>query len=114
MKPERDPTGRDPHAAGAKLDAGKNRLGLVLHGFAGALAEVGKVGTYGANKYSPNGWRDVPNGMDRYLDAMYRHLFAMNDETHDPESGLPHMAHAAWNALAVLEFAMKGTEDGKA
>ena len=42
---EADPNGRHPNEAGAKLDAGKNRLGLVLCGFARALQEVGKVGT---------------------------------------------------------------------
>ena len=52
---ESDPTGRKPNDAGAKLDAGKNRLGLVLVGFSSALQEVGKVGTYGAKKYSDNG-----------------------------------------------------------
>ena len=52
---ESDPTGRQPNDAGAKLDAGKNRLGLVLVGFSSALQEVGKVGTYGAKKYSDNG-----------------------------------------------------------
>ena len=52
---ESDPTGRQPNDAGAKLDAGKNRLGLVLGGFSSALQEVGKVGTYGAKKYSDNG-----------------------------------------------------------
>ena len=31
---ERDPAGLDQHVPGAKLDAGKNRLGLVVLGFA--------------------------------------------------------------------------------
>ena len=37
-----------------KNDAGKNRLGLVLGGFADALEDVGLVGTYGASIYSDN------------------------------------------------------------
>lgn len=98
----------DPHRPGAKLDAGKNRLGLVLGGFKNALKEVGKVGTFGANKYTPNGWKSVPAGLDRYTDALYRHLFASDDI--DPESGLDHYAHAAWNILAILEFKMKEAE----
>ncbi len=64
--PETDPNGRDPHQSGAKLDAGKNRLSLVMHGFPRALQAVGHVATYGAEKYTPNGWRDVPNGIERY------------------------------------------------
>lgn len=102
---ESDPHGKDPHEPGAKLDAGKVRLGLVLGGFSQALVEVGKVGTYGAEKYTPNGWLSVPNGIDRYRDAMLRHILA-TDET-DPDTGLLHMAHAAWNCLAVLEL-MRG------
>jgi hypothetical protein len=42
---EREPVGLGQHVPGAKLDAGKNRLGLVLLGFVEA---VGAVGTYGA------------------------------------------------------------------
>lgn len=105
---ESDPTGRKAGDAGAKLDAGKNRLGLVTFGFARALQEVGKVGTYGANKYSDNGWMEVPNGEARYTDAMLRHL--MNEaegEEIDPESGLRHLSQACWNLLAVLELRMR-------
>lgn len=104
---ELDPTGRDAHAPGAKLDAGKNRLGLVLGGFARALQEVGKVGTFGANKYTADGWRSVPNGQARYTDAMFRHLLKESEgEANDPDSELKHAAHAAWNALARLELAL--------
>lgn len=101
---ESDPNGLDPHAPGAKLDAGKNRLGLVLGGFARALEEVGKVGTYGANKYSDNGWKKVEKGAARYDDAMLRHWFKRTaGEAIDSETGLLHQAQVAWNALAVLE-----------
>ena len=55
---ELDPNGKDPHAPGAKLDQGKIRMGLVMGGFARALLAVGEVGTFGANKYSDNGWMD--------------------------------------------------------
>ena len=71
-KQESDPTGRTAKDAGAKLDHGKNRLGLVLGGFANALKAVGEVGTYGANKYTDNGWISVPDGERRYTDAWRR------------------------------------------
>lgn len=101
---ETDPTGRSANEAGAKLDHGKNRLSLVLHGFARAIDAVGKVGTYGAQKYSDNGWRTVPDGFNRYTDAMYRHLLLeAQGEIVDPETGLHHAAQTAWNALARLE-----------
>ena len=111
-KPEKegttDPNGIDQHAPGAKLDNGKPRHGLVLGSFANALTEVAKVGTFGANKYSDNGWLSVPNGLARYTDAMLRHHFAeAGGEELDEDSGLQHAAHRAWNALAVLELMLR-------
>ena len=103
-----DPNGIDQHAPGAKLDNGKPRHGLVLGAFANALTEVAKVGTFGANKYSDNGWLSVPNGKARYTDALLRHHFAeAGGEALDEDSGLRHAAHRAWNALAVLELALR-------
>jgi hypothetical protein len=108
---EADPYGRDPHTPGAKLDAGKPRLSLVLGGFAQALAEVTKVGTFGALKYTENGWREVPRGFERYTDAMLRHwLSEERGETHDPDSNLYHAAHLAWNAMARLELLLRTTK----
>lgn len=96
------------HEPGAKLDAGKNRLSLILVDFARALQEVGKVATFGANKYTDHGWIAVKNGEQRYTDAMLRHLFKEAEgEMNDPESGLLHAAHTAWNALARLEFELR-------
>ena len=105
---ETDPNGLDQHQAGAKLDANKNRLGLVLHGFARALQEVGKVGTYGANKYTDNGWVEVPDGVDRYTDAMYRHLLTeAQGERLDKGTKILRSAHVAWNALARLDLMLR-------
>lgn len=113
--PEADPHGKSPSEAGAKLDAGKNRLGLVLFGFARALQEVGKVGTYGANKYTDSGWVDVPDGERRYTDAMLRHLLReATGEERDPDTSLHHAAHAAWNALARLDLVLRRAGDGNA
>lgn len=105
---ESDPTGRSANDPGAKLDAGKNRLSLVLFGFSRALQEVGKVGTYGANKYTDNGWITVPDGERRYSDAMLRHLMkeAAGQEC-DEDTGLLHAAHTAWNALARLDLMLR-------
>lgn len=109
---DQDPHGKSQHEPGAKLDAGKNRLGLVLGGFSLALCQVGLIGTYGANKYTDNGWMSVPNAADRYRDALYRHLMAFEGgEECDPESGLKHLAHAAWNALAILELMERGRNE---
>jgi len=105
---ETDPYGKDQHEPGAKVDAGKNRLGLVLGGFALALEQVGWVGTFGQKKYSPNGWLLVENGVERYTDALYRHLIAeASGYELDDESKLLHAAHSAWNALARLQLLLR-------
>lgn len=104
---DKDPDGIDQHMPGAKLDAGKIRMNLIMSGFSRALVEVARVGTYGANKYTDNGWKAVDNGIERYTDAMYRHLMAENEEIRDRESDLLHAAHAAWNALARLELLLR-------
>ena len=99
---------KDLAKAGVKYDQGKNRLGLVLSGFANALQEVGEIGTAGAIKYSDNGWLEVENAYERYLDAMFRHLFKhLSGETNDPDSGQRHLAHMCWNALAIVELTSK-------
>lgn len=109
---EIDPQGKDPHTAGAKLDAGKNRLGLVIGNFARSLMYVGEVGTYGANKYTASGWVDVPDGINRYTDAMYRHLLKeASGELKDQDTDLYHAAHAAWNALARLDLMLREKEN---
>lgn len=111
QRQETDPHGKPANTAGAKLDNGKNRLGLVLGAFANALQAVGQVGTHGATKYTDNGWTQVPNGIERYTDAMYRHqLKEATGEANDPDSKLHHAAHAAWNALARLELILRAQE----
>lgn len=107
---EADPHGLDPHQPGAKLDAGKNRLGLVMRGFTRALFEVGRVGTYGAEKYTDNGWLEVENGEERYMDAAYRHLAEDELNPFDTSAALFHLAQAAWNLLAVLELRLRALE----
>ena len=53
----------------------------------------------------------VPNGCERYTDAMYRHLLAeAAGQKCDAESGLAHAAHAAWCALARLELMLRDEE----
>ena len=60
----------------------------------------------GAVKYSDNGWKDVPNARNRYLDAGDRHFdkYLQGKEVYDPESGVHHLGAAVWNLLAVLEL----------
>ena len=101
----------DLHVPGAKDDKAKPMAGVLLD-FSRALQTVVDVGTYGAKKYTRLGWATLPEGSQRYTDAMMRHLLAMDVDPDglDPETGLPHLAHIAWNALAVLELQARRKE----
>lgn len=91
---------------GHKYDAGKPRMDL-LPGF-GALMEVGKVATFGANKYKDHNWRGAKSN-GRYIAALIRHIcYWIEGEENDQESGLSHLAHAAWNCLAILQLQKDG------
>lgn len=106
---EKDPNGISPTQPGAKLDAGKAPIirGAVKY-FPRALAAVARVSLFGATKYTWNGWESVPDGVNRYSDALGRHLLgeAIDGPT-DPETGLSHAAQVAWNALARLELILR-------
>lgn len=101
----------DLHVPGAKDDKAKPMAGVLLD-FSRALQTVVDVGTYGAKKYKRQAWCVVPEGSQRYTDAMMRHLLAMDVDPDglDKETGLPHLAHVAWNALAVLELQARRKE----
>jgi len=89
-----------------KYDGGKSPIYRgALSYFPRAISSVAAVSAFGASKYAWNGWRSVDNGYDRYSDAMVRHLaYEGQGEDVDPDSGLLHAAHTAWNALARLEL----------
>ncbi len=111
---EQDPNGTDPHAPGAKLDAGKVMAGQILGQFPRALLGVAEVGTFGAKKYTMGGWLKVPNAIARYADAGIRHWLArLRGEELDPDSKLSHLKHQAWNILAELELTLIEQEKKK-
>lgn len=90
---------------GMKYDGGKIIAGVILEDFPNAITGVCEVATFGANKYKRSSWQSVPNAIQRYTDAMMRHQLAKGrGEVIDPESGLPHSYHIAWNALAIIEL----------
>ncbi len=73
-----------------------------------ARAELGKVAAFGAQKYDRGNYL---KGYDWSLcvDAMHRHILAFESgEDLDEETGLPHMAHAAWHGLALTSFYLRG------
>ncbi len=73
-----------------------------------SLIELARVAGMGANKYAAFNFL---KGYDWSLsfNAMMRHalLFWSGEDT-DPESGLNHMAHAAWMALCLVSFVERG------
>jgi hypothetical protein len=85
--------------AGLKYDSDKTRYDLYP---LGAYEGCSKVLTFGAKKYTPNGWKTVPDASNRYYSALIRHLNAQKEFTDkggvglllDDESGLPHLDHA--------------------
>ena len=115
VEPPKNCPSFERYIEGLKYDTGKNRIGLVLQGFSNALWEVGKVGTFGCERYGEFNWKYVDNAKSRYKDALFRHLFQyMQGKDIDDESGLRHLSHACWNALALLEFDLKESEDSDA
>jgi hypothetical protein len=94
-----------PTDRGMKYDEGKARMWLLPFE---SLHEVARVLTFGAKKYAAHSWQTVPDGEERYTNAMLRHMVAIQaGEVYDPESGLLHWAHVACNALFLLWFAVK-------
>lgn len=86
---------------GKRYDVGKSRMSLVPFV---AIRALGDVYAYGESKYASWNWT---KGMkwSRMSDAMLRHYerFSMG-EARDPESGLLHSAHMAWNAIGLLTY----------
>lgn len=104
-----DPNGKDPHSKGSKLDGGKPSVFMgFMNYFFNAAAAVAEISKFGARKYTWGGWKTVPNGRERYADAELRHIaYEAGGELYDPETGMLHAAHGAWNANARLELILQ-------
>lgn len=95
-----------PTGGGRKHDQGKPRWDLLPWG---PLEEVAAVLEFGARKYAPGNWKLVRGARWRYLRAGLGHLAARaRGEVRDPESGLPHLAHAVCCCLFLMWFDRKG------
>lgn len=69
-----------------------------------ALLVLGEVYGRALEKYAAHNFRKGYNWSLSY-NALLRHVFAsINGEDIDDESGLPHMAHAAWHCLTLLQY----------
>lgn len=109
---EKDPHGFAQGVPGAKLDAGKAPVmrGVIQY-FPRALRAIAEVSEIGAEKYSWKGWEQVPDGVNRYSDALGRHLLDDAIAPYDTATGKLHKAHIAWNALAILEMILREEEN---
>lgn len=86
----------------AKSDKGKIRPTLVPRQI---IRDIAVVREYGDKKYgSTDNWKQVE--IERYRDALCRHLLAYLDDPKsvDEESGLPHLAHLATNVAFLCEM----------
>ena len=95
---------------GVKYDEGKPRLGEMMVDFAIPMRELARVWEFGANKYEKSNWKKVDNAIDRYTNAMLRHLLAEGTNLVDEESKLLHASHIAFNALARLHFIIESLQ----
>lgn len=96
---------------GRKHDAEKDRWDLLPYS---AIQEVVKVLTFGARKYGPENWKDVPDARRRYFAASQRHTIAWwSGEKIDPEWGLNHLAHACCCLLFLLWLDQQPEQIGK-
>ncbi len=93
-----------------KNDEGKIRVDLVHPFF---IIQIAKVMEHGAAKYGEWDWANG-HKWSRLYAATLRHLYAwFCNEDLDPESGLPHLAHAAANIYMLLGTAHKKDLDDR-
>jgi hypothetical protein len=86
---------------GVKYDGEKPDYSLIPPN---ALDDVAKVLTFGAQKYDRYNWKKLDNLDNRYFAAAQRHMWALlKDESHDPETGVHHAAHAVCCMMFLLE-----------
>jgi len=94
-----------------KADAGKRNPLILEKDFVKSLSVVQSVLEYGAEKYERSGWKNVPEGQERYDAAARRHRQQRDlGQSHDDESGLLHIAHEITSNLMLLELYMNKNE----
>lgn len=98
---------RTTSSTGGEKGVKPQRYDLLPKPFMDAVAEVM---AFGAEKYDAHNWRKGYEWSKSYAAAM-RHMTAhWNGETIDPESGLPHLAHAGCHLAFMLTWL---NEDGE-
>jgi len=94
--------GDDP---AVKMDEGKPRYDLID---AYSLEMLARTYEFGTRKYEENDWRKGVR-WGRTWGSIMRHLYDFwKGEDLDPESGLPHLAHAVWQIFALMFYSRYG------
>lgn len=100
------------HPQGVKHDAGKLELTDIPPA---ALQGALRAFKYGRERYGPGHHRSLPDGRQRYFNAIFRHMLAVMEAEEngvipiDPESGLRHEEAIAANALLFLDLSLSTT-----
>lgn len=95
---------------GIKFDSKKTCYHLIDPDFEESVA---KVATFGLNKYGEFNWQSVDSAHKRYFNALRRHIKEWEKgNILDNETGFPHLAHAAWNCMALMWFDKKKSKKG--
>jgi len=79
-----------------------------------SIREVVRVFNFGATRYGEETWKDIKDPRKRYFAAAQRHMIDWwCGEKDDSDSGINHLAHAAWNILVLLWFDLTGWPEEK-
>ena len=89
---------------GLRYDKGKTRYDLIPPEWEHALAEIL---TAGAAKYDARNWeRGMP--WSKMVGCARRHLYQwLRGESYDKETHCHHLAHVAWNVLALMSYQLR-------
>lgn len=68
------------------------------------IEDIVRVYTEGAKKYADNSWQDIPDGFNRYLGALMRHLVTYTKGERYDKEGFMHLSAVCWNAIALLYY----------
>jgi hypothetical protein len=102
-KEEEDQMGQE---TAGRFSAGKIRHDLLPPW---SIDQIAQVYTYGTIKYDDDNWWKGLKWKKDVFGCILRHIWKwFRGEVNDDESGLHHLAHAAWNCIALMEYERNG------
>jgi hypothetical protein len=85
-----------------RFNEGKIRYDLIAPW---PLEQLAKVYTYGTVKYDDDNWWKGLKWRKDVFGCVTRHIYKwLRGEKYDDESGLHHLAHAAWNLFSLMSY----------